>query len=243
MWALSLVSLALFSASGSLTEADPMDDFSFTLGLSPEPGIYRLMADHRVGLVLADRLDLFPQSQVHRLAQHIVSLCHRYRLDPAYVLSLIEVESGFHIRATSPVGALGLMQLMLPTANFVVQSVGIHFSGHENFKSYGLRKRILTRDMLVDPFVNTAIGIAYLAWLRDHYDGLSPYYVLAAYNVGPARMDELLSRKSFRPRDTAKYFRSIRRGAAGFRHYQPGTYIRPIRGIKRRAPKEELRRA
>jgi hypothetical protein len=222
IWTLSLISLSLLSVSRSITEADPTDDFSFTLQHSPDVGLYRLMGDRHISQVLSDRLDLFPRSQVGRLSRHITTLCQRYRLDPAYVLSLIEVESAFHVKATSAVGASGLMQLMLPTANFVIQNLGFHFSGYENFKGFGLRKRTLTNRMLMDPFVNTALGIAYLAWLRDHYQGYSPYYVLAAYNVGPARMDELLARKSFRPKETLNYFRLIRRGVPGLRFYKPG---------------------
>jgi soluble lytic murein transglycosylase-like protein len=71
----------------------------------------------------------------------------------------------------------------------------------------------------MDPYVNTAIGVAYLAWLRDYYKG-SPYRLLAAYNVGPGRMNELLSQRSFQPTETKKYFLSIRRGVPVFRFYQ-----------------------
>ena len=61
--------------------------------------------------------------------------------------------------------------------------------------------------------------IAYLATLRDRYRDFTPYHLVAAYNLGPTRMDELLSRKSFKPVTTKKYYEDIRRGVQVFRFY------------------------
>lgn len=202
-----------------LSGADPSDDFSFSLAHSPKAQVYGVLSATQVSEVLSDRLDLFPQSQVPRLAQHILCLCEKYRFDPAFILSLIQVESSFRIKATSSVGAVGLMQVMVPTAQFVVDQLGIQFSGFENFERHSLRGRTLTPSILMDPYVNTAIGVAYLAWLRDYYKG-SSYHLLAAYNVGPGRMNMLLAQRSFQPTETKKYFLSIRRGVPLFRFYQ-----------------------
>ncbi len=219
IWALSVVSTWVPS-SASLTDADPTDDFSFTLEYSSKAELYHFMSEEAVSEVLSDRLDLFPKSQTPRLAHHILGLCKRFRLDPAFVLSLIQVESSFRVKATSPVGAVGLMQVMISTANDVIREEGLPFSGNEPFKGYSLIEGHLNPAQLADPFVNTAIGIAYLARLRDYYKGFSPYYVLAAYNVGPTRMDELLDRKSFKPVETKKYFLAIRRRVPEFRYYR-----------------------
>lgn len=219
IWTFSAV-VVILSSTVNLSEADPIDDFSFSLGAAAQTEVYNLIPEERVTEILADRLDLFPKSQAPRLARHIVSLCKNYRFDPAFVLSLIQVESSFRVRATSPVGALGLMQVMLPTANFVVQNLRLSPSGFENFQVMSLRSRALTSAVLVEPFVNTMIGITYLAWLRDYYKGLLPYHVVAAYNLGPARLDELLASKSFRPVETKKYFHSIRRGVPHLRFYR-----------------------
>ncbi|MGZ3696730.1 MAG: lytic transglycosylase domain-containing protein, partial [Bdellovibrionota bacterium] len=150
-----------------------------------------------------------PKSQTPKLARHLLSLCRQYRFDPAFVLSLIQVESAFKIKARSPVGALGLMQLMPGTAQFIAQELGIEVS-----------QQGITERALLDPFFNITLGVAYLAWLRDHYAGSAPYYLVAAYNIGPARLDELLSRKSFKPVGTKKYFQAIRRGIPEFRYYR-----------------------
>src|SRR5688572_27777489 len=93
------IGAAFFSASARFIQADPTDDFSFSLAYAPETELYSLMSEKRVADILTDRLDLFPQSQVPKLAHHLVSLCKQYRFDPAFILSLIEVESGFKIKA------------------------------------------------------------------------------------------------------------------------------------------------
>jgi soluble lytic murein transglycosylase-like protein len=218
-WICSLA-LTFLLVSVNLTEADPTDDFSFSLGSPERAESYQLISEHRMAEILADRLDLFPKSQIPRLSKHILSLCREHRFDPAFILSLIEVESRFQIKATSPCGALGLMQLMIPTAKFVVQQLKFRLSGHENFDGRILQYRGVSAKMLLDPYMNTAIGITYLAWLRDYYHGLSPFHVFAAYNIGPARMDELLSQKSFQPIETKKYFLAIKRGVPTFRYYR-----------------------
>ncbi len=220
-WAACISAFILVSDLGFLTEAEPTDDFSFSLEHPSDLKVYRVMSDSQVGAILEDRLDTFPKSQVSRLAKHIEILCQQYRFDPAFVLSLISVESGFRVKATSPMGAVGLMQLMPATAQHVVDELGFIYSGQENFTGERLRDQKLTFAVLADPFVNTALGIAYLAWLRDHYRGFPPYYVFAAYNVGPGRMDELIARKSFRPRDPQNYFRLIRSRVPDFRFYSP----------------------
>jgi soluble lytic murein transglycosylase-like protein len=103
-------------------------------------------------------------------------------------------------------GAVGLMQIIPATGVVVARNLGL--------------KLKVTERVLQDPFVNLTLGVAYLAWLRDHYHGLSPYYLEAAYNVGPAKLDELRSRKSFKPVNTKKYYEAIRRGVPGFRFYR-----------------------
>jgi hypothetical protein len=220
-WTTSVVLITLFSFA-LITEIDPTDDFSLILPSSSKLVNYRLITEYRVAEILSDRLDRVPQSQIPRLSKHLVCLCEHYRFDPAFILSLIEVESGFHVKAKSPVGALGLMQVMLPTANYVVRELEFKFSGYEYFKNITLEDKEITAEVLLEPFVNTAIGMAYLAWLRDNYE--NSYHTLAAYNLGPGRIDQLLARKSFQPVIARKYFQAIRKKYPDFRFYQRATF-------------------
>ena len=89
-----------------------------------------------------------------------------YKIHPDLVLSIIQVESNFDARAKSPKDAYGLMQLILPTA-----------------------KRFEVKDVW-DPLQNIKGGMAYLAWLKDHFRyarGRKPGRIrlmVAAYNAG-----------------------------------------------------------
>jgi|GEM_PF-727925 len=84
-------------------------------------------------------------------------------IDPALVFSLIRQESSFNPKATSPVGAKGLMQVMPATA-----------------KKIEKRKNL----DLYDPSTNIRVGSKYLHILRNHYNGDYPR-LIASYNAGP----------------------------------------------------------
>jgi soluble lytic murein transglycosylase-like protein len=214
------------AVSSHVSEADPADDFRMTLGKSSEKH-YRLISESTVARILSDRLDSLPKSEAPKFARHLIALCQKHRFDPAFVLSLIDVESRFQVKVVSSAGAIGLMQVMVPTAHFVLKKLGagVELPFAELAES---KKRLLKAEnvkmaqlssMLKEPYANTAIGIAYLGWLRDYYEGMPPYYVVAAYNVGPARLDELLARKSFKPRETKKYYAAILKRIHKFRYY------------------------
>jgi hypothetical protein len=147
----------------------------------------------------------FTPNQIPRLAQHLQTLCSKYRFDPAFVLSIIQAESGFRLNARSGVGAMGLMQLMPATALGVARNTELRTG------------MLLDASALRDPFTNLTLGVAYLAQLRHRYRGMSPYYLLAAYNIGPVRLDSLRRQEDFEPKLTKKYYESILKGVSEFR--------------------------
>ncbi len=98
------------------------------------------------------------------------------RLDPALIAAVIYAESKFE-PSTSSAGALGLMQILPETANFIAgRSGGIRFT---------------TAD-LATPAINVAYGSWYLRYLLDHY-GNHELPAIAAYNAGLANVDEWLA--------------------------------------------------
>lgn len=97
-------------------------------------------------------------------------------LEWALVHGLIRQESSFDVEARSPVGALGLMQLMPATASETARKLGI---SHETF---WLTSR---------PDHNIRLGSEYLRSLLARYDGAYPM-AIAAYNAGPGRVDQWL---------------------------------------------------
>jgi soluble lytic murein transglycosylase-like protein len=88
-----------------------------------------------------------------------------YHLDPDLVNSVIRAESGFNVRAVSPKGAQGLMQLMPQTAS----QLGVQNA--------------------FDPQANVEGGTRYLRELLERYD-FDLIKALAAYNAGPQRVEQ-----------------------------------------------------
>ena len=78
---------------------------------------------------------------------------------PALTKAVVHVESAFRVKARSPKGAAGLMQLMPPTA-----------------KRFGVKN-------VYNPEDNIRGGVKYLRWLIDHFNGRLDF-ILAGYNAG-----------------------------------------------------------
>jgi soluble lytic murein transglycosylase len=93
------------------------------------------------------------------------------------VLSVIRQESAFEQKASSPAGALGLMQLMPRTAQHVSKTLKLRYHQEQ-----------LTRD----GGYNIRLGRAYLQELLGYYDG-SYVLSIAAYNAGPDRVNGWIS--------------------------------------------------
>jgi soluble lytic murein transglycosylase len=94
-------------------------------------------------------------------------------LDPYLVLGLIRQESLFDTRARSPAAALGLMQLLQPTAARVAKQIGI---------------AVPSTEMLFDPDVNLTLGTQYLKDLLARYSN-NRQKAIAAYNAGESAVD------------------------------------------------------
>ena len=197
--------LGLMLPNLGLIEADFVASSRYDLSPSDRVSLKRLE------VFFSRRIRSFSQEHNSLFAKHFLNICEYHRLDPVFVLSVIDVESRFRVHARSEMGALGLMQMMPETAQFISDDLDFRLSGLEKWPREKVEELLQVKDerALLDPFVNTALGISYLAWLRDHYDG-SPFRLLAAYYVGPVRMDELLSRKSFKPVRIQVYYDSVR---------------------------------
>jgi hypothetical protein len=101
-------------------------------------------------------------------ATAITEASRRFDVPETWIRAIMRVESRGDVRAVSPKGAMGLMQIMPPTWDELRARHGL---GHDPF----------------DPHDNIIAGVAYLAQMRDRY-GMPG--ALAAYNAGPARYEE-----------------------------------------------------
>jgi soluble lytic murein transglycosylase len=99
--------------------------------------------------------------------------------EPALTLAVIRQESGFDEKARSPVGALGLMQLMPATARNVARGLKVRYG----------RGRLTT-----DPAYNMRLGTRYLKKQLERFGG-EYALALAAYNAGPHRVKRWLKER------------------------------------------------
>lgn len=101
----------------------------------------------------------------------------RSDLDPLLLLSVMKQESGFDAQALSHSGAVGLMQMIPPTAEDVKRELGL--------------KVEVPKD-LNDPATNVKFCAYYLAKLLKNFSGSVPL-ALAAYNAGPKRITQFIA--------------------------------------------------
>jgi D-alanyl-D-alanine carboxypeptidase len=111
----------------------------------------------------------------------------RYRVPEQWVRAVMRQESGGQEQATSPVGAMGLMQVMPAT-----------------YEELRVRHRL--GDEPYDPHNNILAGTAYI---REMYDRYGAPGFLAAYNAGPDRVDNYLAGRSGLPEETVNYLAAI----------------------------------
>ncbi len=99
----------------------------------------------------------------------VVTHCKTYGVDPYLAVALMREESLFNTQARSPVGALGLMQLMPGTAQGLAQGAEIPWSGPET---------------ALDPSNNILFGVRYLSGLKKTFN-TNYAQMLSGYNAGP----------------------------------------------------------
>jgi hypothetical protein len=147
-------------------------DAGEVLSFEPDEAAVAVPAAGSAASVTSQSLD--PQRLADQAAR-------KYGLPSSLVRSVMKAESGFQVRAVSPKGALGLMQLMPGTA-----------------QSLGADPR--------DPAQNVDAGARYLRALLEKYGG-GLRRALAAYNAGPGAVDRFGGVPPFA--ETLNYIRRI----------------------------------
>lgn len=148
--------------------------------VSAEPPVAARAADREaeiaaIATALARRPTGLTPGEVDAVARTVVGEADRHALEPSLVLAVMHVESRYYNFAVSPVGAIGLMQVMPGTGEELAARYGIRWVGPQT---------------LFEPTVNIQLGVAYLRELSDRYGSLST--ALAAYNWGPGHIDRRL---------------------------------------------------
>jgi soluble lytic murein transglycosylase-like protein len=124
----------------------------------------------------------------HPYAVHVADAARRFGIPEAWIWAVMRIESNGDARAVSTAGAMGLMQIMPAT-----------------WATLRARYRLGS-----DPFNahdNIMAGTAYLREMHDRYGDVTA--MLAAYNAGPGRYDEHLSRGRPLPGETVAYLAKL----------------------------------
>jgi soluble lytic murein transglycosylase-like protein len=135
--------------------------------------------------VLAKEASLLKRIRLDYIEAYIEEAATKERLEPALLRALIRVESNFNHKATSRVGAKGLMQIMPFTA-----------------EELGNKKALDHRN----PRANILAGTHYLRTLINKFTG-DLKLALAAYNAGP---NAVLKHKGIPPyKETQNYVTKV----------------------------------
>lgn len=111
----------------------------------------------------------------------INKMSSEYKVDAPLIYAVIRAESGFDEEAVSYVGAVGLMQIMPSTFEWLQT----YFDGEVT----------MDEDDLLKPEVNIRYGTAFLSYLLDRYDMETS--AIAAYNAGFGAVDGWLEDKKY----------------------------------------------
>lgn len=100
-----------------------------------------------------------------------------YQVDPLLVLSVMKAESRFNEKALSAKGAVGLMQLMPSTAEWIGEQLRL--------------EEKVEREDLYNPDLNIRLGTWYLSTLNNQFSGRT-HVAIASYNAGQGKVQSWL---------------------------------------------------
>ncbi|MGB3729240.1 MAG: tetratricopeptide repeat protein [Thermodesulfobacteriota bacterium] len=176
--------------------------------------LYSQVDDYNQSIKIAQGLGL---PQANRLSypkgfqEFVAPYAKKYGVDELLVYSIIREESRFQKDVVSPADAVGLMQIIPPTARTVARQIGING---------------FTTPMLTRPRINIEMGIFYFKQVLDQFNG-DIELAMASYNAGPHRAadwkvrfyglekDEFIEEVPFR--ETRNYIRRILRSYGAYK--------------------------
>lgn len=109
--------------------------------------------------------------------ENVKAAARQTSVDPHFILAITKQESAFSTDAKSPVGAMGLMQLMPTTAKTTAKKAGMVFKQQD----------------LLQADKNIVLGSHYLDELLSAFSG-NRILAAAAYNAGPSKVKQWLNK-------------------------------------------------
>ena len=117
-----------------------------------------------ITIAAAVTVKLFPFDYFDKVQKE----CEQYGTDPLLIMALIKAESNFDKNITSKKDARGLMQITPETAEWCAKKM--------NLEDFDI-------SMLYTPETNIKIGVWYINYLTEHFNG-NTTSAIAAYNAG-----------------------------------------------------------
>jgi soluble lytic murein transglycosylase len=155
--------------------------------------------------------------------EEIVQVADKYGQDAYLIAAVVKAESGYDPGAGSSAGAVGLMQLLPETAEWIAAELE-SWEGHD-------------APVLTDPADSLELGTCYLAYLSRMYgDGdRGRQLTLAAYNAGPGNVNEWIEavggREKFSLADiqfpeTRAYVERVEHYRLLYERIHPGVFVK-----------------
>ena len=123
-------------------------------------------------------MEYYPQNYSDKVEKY----SEEFGVKESLVYAVIRTESGFRAEVESSVGAMGLMQIMPET-----------FEWLQNMKDGEI---IYSSSDLLSPEINIEYGTYFLSYLLSHYNG-NEMLAVAAYNAGMTNVDNWLSDEQY----------------------------------------------
>lgn len=126
-----------------------------------------------------------PTDEIYRLAypkafnRFVTSYASQYKYSPSVLWAIMREESTFRPEVVSPVGAIGLLQIMPYTGQEIADGLGV---------------KGFTADRLFDPEINIGFSAWYVRKLLEKYGG-NEALAIASYNAGPEAVDRWLKQR------------------------------------------------
>lgn len=112
-------------------------------------------------------------------SKEIIALGNDYQVESALIASVANVESNFKETAISNKGAVGVMQLIPSTAEWLAGKIGIEYK----------------EEKLLDGEYNLKLGTYYLSYLIDYFD--DDKLGVCAYNAGQGNVSLWLKNQEY----------------------------------------------
>lgn len=138
--------------------------------------------------------------EASRISKAVIDSSEIVSVDPTVVLAVMLTESSGRYNARSPKGAMGLMQIMPATAEYLA-------SRSEAIES--------ARSLMRNPEENILAGALYLEELISRYKG-NVRLALEGYNWGPTKLDARIREGRSIPRKYSSRVEEIQRDLARF---------------------------